>query len=301
VGQEPPPFLFSFGGYGTEPGQLKAPRSLAIHGDEIYVLEYSNKRVSVFDLQGVHLRHWGDPGTEAHQIYLAKQLTVTPEGFVYITDHERDIVQKFTLDGVFVLSWGGTGTADDQFDQPDGITFDADGDIWVVDRINNALKEFDADGNFLSSVVTNDLVGATDLVPAADGTFYATIWNTLYTGMRHLDASATRLGETAARFQSPRGLFRASNGDLYVVATGPPNRAYIVDSTSLEVITDWGGYGPADDQFDAPYDVAIAPNGNVYIADSGHHLVKVFGSPVTTRTTSWGRMKGGFTPRRNAP
>jgi DNA-binding beta-propeller fold protein YncE len=175
-----------------------------------------------------------------------------------------------------------------------GITFDADGDIWVVDRINNALKEFDADGNFLSKVTTADLVGATDVVPASDGTFFATIWNTLYTGMRHVDASANLLGQTATYFQAPRGVFRAPRGDLYVVASGPSNRAYVVDSTSLDLIVDWGGFGPADDQFDQPYDVVVSSTGQVYIADSGHDVVKVFGNPVPTRATSWGRLKGGF-------
>lgn len=143
-------------------------------------------------------------------------------------------------------------------------------------------------------MVGNPLVGATDMIALPDDTFYATIWNTLYTGLRQVDASADVLRQTAFVFQTPRGLSQAPNGDLYIVAAAPVHRATVMNGTTFEKITEWGSFGTADDQFSAPYDVAVAPNGNVYVADSGNDVVKVFGTPVATPTTSWGRLKGGF-------
>ena len=41
-------FVRSFGSQGSGDGQLNGPYGLAVHGDCVYVAEYTNHRVSVF-------------------------------------------------------------------------------------------------------------------------------------------------------------------------------------------------------------------------------------------------------------
>jgi DNA-binding beta-propeller fold protein YncE len=42
------------------------------------------------------------------------------------------------------------------------------------------------------------------------------------------------------------------------------------------VATTWGGPGQGDGQFQEPWGVAVAPNGNVYVADTWNHRVQYF-------------------------
>jgi DNA-binding beta-propeller fold protein YncE len=52
--------------------------------------------------------------------------------------------------------------------------------------------------------------------------------------------------------------------------------AYASDSPLL--LASWGGHGSGPGQFDHPRDVAIAPNGNVYVVDRGNNRVEYFTS-----------------------
>ncbi len=48
------------------------------------------------------------------------------------------------------------------------------------------------------------------------------------------------------------------------------------DSSGTEVAR-WGGYGSGIGQFDHPFGVAVAPNGDVFVADSENHRVHKYG------------------------
>lgn len=287
--QDPPPFQFSFGS-----DVLNRPRSIAVNDTEVFVLEYSGREVSVFDLSGNFQRAWGSDGFADGQFKQPRQLTVTPAGYVYVTDDYRMDVQVFDLQGGFIRKWGGQGSADSLLDHPDGITYDESGNIWVADRTNNALKQFDAEGNHLFTLSGDTrLYGLTDMVVTPQY-IYMTIWSGSFTGMRQWQRDGTYVGQSATVYQAPRGMDQAEGGNLYVVASGPSNRAYIVDPGTLGLLADWGGYGTADDQFGQPYDVAVAPSGAVYIADSDNNLVKVFAYTTEIEPTTWGKLKSHF-------
>ncbi|MEJ2084810.1 MAG: NHL repeat-containing protein [Acidobacteriota bacterium] len=279
--QNTPLFQFKFGGLGPDDGQLSGPRGIAIQGDEVYVVELGNDRVSVFDLAGNFLRMFGESGTS------------------YVTDNTRHTVLKFDPAGNFVLEWGGMGSADSQLNQPQGIAIDGDGDVWVCDRFNTALKEFDDQGTFLSKVEGgNPMSGLTDVILNPDGSFYLTIWGGSYTGMRQFDEDGMVIRSVSASFQAPQGLAQSPDGLLlYVIASGPSNRAWVVDEMSFIVEDNWGGAGSEDDQFSQPWDIATADNGRIYVADRSNHFVKVFEHPVfaddfeTGDTSGWSSMQ----------
>ena len=44
--------MFQFGGEGSENGKLKSPRGLAVHNHKVYVADFYNKRISVFQIDG---------------------------------------------------------------------------------------------------------------------------------------------------------------------------------------------------------------------------------------------------------
>jgi uncharacterized protein (TIGR03663 family) len=56
---------------------------------------------------------------------------------------------------------------------------------------------------------------------------------------------------------------------------------------ALNTIAVWGGQGGAEGMFNAPRNVAIAPDGSVYVADGGNHRIQKFTAEGTFVTT-WG-------------
>jgi DNA-binding beta-propeller fold protein YncE len=51
----------------------------------------------------------------------------------------------------------------------------------------------------------------------------------------------------------------------------------------------WGAQGAGDGQFQEPWGIAIAPNGNVYVADTWNHRIEYF-DPNGTFLGKWGRL-----------
>lgn len=114
-------------------------------------------------------------------------------------------------------------------------------------------------------------------------------------------------GIEAGQFTSPRGIAVAPDGSLYVVDTGNSRIQHL--SAQGEVLQVWGtrydGEGSAPPgQFKEPWDVAVGPDGSVYVADTWNHRVQKF-SANGTFITSWGsgilsdpsNLMGFFGPR----
>jgi DNA-binding beta-propeller fold protein YncE len=55
------------------------------------------------------------------------------------------------------------------------------------------------------------------------------------------------------------------------------------------IATSWGSAGQADGQFQEPWGIAVAPNGNVYVADTWNHRVQYFDSSGKF-LGKWGRL-----------
>ena len=52
----------------------------------VFVTDYANHRVQVFDHDGQFLAAWGEPGTDAGQFISALGVAVGGDGTVYVTD-----------------------------------------------------------------------------------------------------------------------------------------------------------------------------------------------------------------------
>jgi DNA-binding beta-propeller fold protein YncE len=97
-------------------------------------------------------------------------------------------------------------------------------------------------------------------------------------------------GADEGQFASPRGISVASDGSLYVVDTGNSRIQHL--SPQGEVLHVWGtryeGEGSAPPgQFKEPWDVAVGPDGSVYVADTWNHRVQKF-TADGQYLTSWG-------------
>ena len=59
----------TFGSRGSDPGCLEHPLGIALKGDEVYVAEHGNHRISVFTKRGVFVRILGGEGKGAGQLF----------------------------------------------------------------------------------------------------------------------------------------------------------------------------------------------------------------------------------------
>jgi uncharacterized protein (TIGR03663 family) len=87
-------------------------------------------------------------------------------------------------------------------------------------------------------------------------------------------------GAEPGQFSHPRGLALAPDGSLYVADTSNHRIQHL--TSSGEVISTWGRFADlsAGDApggtFNEPWDVAVAPDGTVYVADTWNHRIQHF-------------------------
>ena len=137
---------------------------------------------------------------------------------------------------------------------PDGLAVSPAGDIYVADVSEHVVRSVD----LLTGVIT---VVAGSGSPGSSG-----------------DGGRA----TAARLVSPRGIAFAPNGDLYIADAGAHTVRKVSEASgAITTIAGTGQPGFSGDEGAAtsarlrePCAVAVAPSGDVYIADRGNHRIR---------------------------
>ena len=179
--------------------------------------------------------------------------------------------------------------------RPEGVAVDSSGNIFIADTNNNAVRKVDATTGIISTVVGMCVQGAPLAATGSVPGFLplGSPWPTCGPGTQATAASAglptqnfankpllvTFLDGTAgtsSTLNGPRGLAIDSAGNLLIADTGT-NRIRLLNTTSGVVTTFAGsgtsagstGDGAAANRatLSGPRGVAVAPNGDVYIAD----------------------------------
>ena len=115
---------------------------------DVYVTDELRHLVSVFDRDGLFLRHIGEHGIGEGQFDRPSGIVFNASGRMLVVDTLNHRVQELTTDGEFVNAWGSHGSEDGQFRSPWGITVDSDDHVYVADHKNHRIQKFDPDGNF---------------------------------------------------------------------------------------------------------------------------------------------------------
>ena len=115
---------------------------------DVYVTDELRHLVSVFDRDGLFLRHIGEHGIGEGQFDRPSGIVFNASGRMLVVDTLNHRVQELTTDGKFVNAWGSHGSEDGQFRSPWGITVDSDDHVYVADHKNHRIQKFDPDGNF---------------------------------------------------------------------------------------------------------------------------------------------------------
>lgn len=162
-------YLFEFGGFGVakpaqgveatwDEGELNSPLGIDIDQDgTVYVADFHNDSISVFDADGTFLRRFPDPalvvgrgasGQDGTGIAVTDVAVL--DGKVYATDTYQVLI--FTTEGELLGQFGKPGLEPGDLDHPNGIDVDQAGVIYVADSNNNRVTAFDFEGAVLWSV-----------------------------------------------------------------------------------------------------------------------------------------------------
>lgn len=161
-----------------------------------------------------------------------------PDGGFAVTDGYRNArLARFDRDGALVWERNARGGGPGEFHLPHGVAADAVGNLAVADRRNARLQLFSPDGAFLREIA----------------------------------------GEIAGR---PYGVAYNAQGCLHVVDGGDeldggaPWGGVATFSPDGTLLSRRGGPGPNQGRFLLPHDIAVGPDGAVYVAELGNRRVQ---------------------------
>jgi uncharacterized protein (TIGR03663 family) len=156
----------------------------------------------------------------------------------------EDEYEKVRIQVAAVATWGSFGTAEGQFNHPKGIALGVQSDVYVVDSSNHRVQVFNADGRLLRQ------------------------WG--------------GQGNAPGLFQEPWGIAVDQEGNVYVADTWN-HRIQKFDAQG-GFLTQWGLFGDtagalgATNVFYGPRGIAVDPEGNVLVSDTGNKRILKFTS-----------------------
>jgi uncharacterized protein (TIGR03437 family) len=267
---------------------LAAPRNLASDGHgSLYISDFTANRVyrlapngsltTVAGTGGLGFSGDGGPATAAQLAY-PSGVAVDQSGSLFIADSQNHLIRK--VSGGVISSIARAAT-------PTGLTFDGFGTLYVADP---------GAGQILTIPVTSTPaafpVPAHDATVGSDGYVYAVtgteIVRVSFYGTNAVVAgggnSASGDGGPAqsARLNHPSGVSVDPQGNLYIADRDNHRIRRVSPNGTIATIAGTGVPGNSGDgglatqaQLNSPASVTVDGQGNLYIADTGNHRVRV--------------------------
>ncbi len=240
----------------------------------IWFCEYTGQRVRKITPDGkIHIvagtgakGYTGDGGPALHATFnLPHEIRFDKKGDLFIVDMTNHAVRRVDMKTGIITTFAGSGKAgysgdggpakDAQFKQPHSIQFDPAGDLYICDIGNHVIRKVDMKTGIITTFAGTGKAG-----PTPDG---SPIAGTPLNGPRSLDFDAegnlwlaTREGNQVFKFDIKAGKI------LHVAGTGKKGFT--------------GHGGPAKDAtLSGPKGIAVAPDGNVWLADCESHSIRM--------------------------
>lgn len=238
----------------------------------------------------------------AASFWFPRGVAADASGNLYVADTNNNRIRKITPAGV-VTTLAGTGInssvdgigTEATFSSPIGITVDASGNLYVSESYTSLIRKI----SFLGFSISPALPAG--LVLNADGSITGT--PTVLSAAKDYVITATNAGGSssttvniAVAIAAPAISYTASNQftvNTAITALEVTNTGGVIPSELKGIVSTFAGsntgfYGSTDGtgstaSFNAPNDLTMDVEGNVYVADYGNHIIrKITSSGVVT-------------------
>ncbi|MAG34768.1 MAG: hypothetical protein CL878_00740 [Dehalococcoidia bacterium] len=251
--------------------EVRYPTGLAQGSDgSLYVADTSNHRIrtispegTIFTYVGVGGAGWSGDGDSAanSRVWFPQGLAIDAKGSLYIGDTHNQRVRRVDPDGI-ITTIAGTGLREFSGDggpavKADlnflaGVAVDGSGGVYFADWDNHRVRRIAPDG------VISTIAGTGKGGDAGDG------------------GPATR-----AELRLPFGLALGGDGSLYIADTWNSRIRRIAQDGTISTVAGTGTWAASGDgglaveaQLGFPHGVAVGPDGNIWIADTGNHRIR---------------------------
>ena len=278
------------GGPAAE-AQLNSPWGVAVDGaGNLYIAEASTSRIRKVDATGTittiagirgHRGFSGDGGPAAEaQLASPRGVAVDGAGNLYIADTSNHSIRKVDATGT-ITTIAGTGergfsgdegsAAEAQLNNPWNVAVDGAGNLYIADTSNHRIRKVDATGTITTIAGTGERGFSGDGGPGAE-----------------------------AQLNSPYGVAVDGAGNLYIADRNNHSIREVDATGTITTIAGTGEFGfsgdggpAAEAQLDAPRGVAVDGAGNLYIADTTNHRVRLLTPTATELSLDFAHFANG--------
>ncbi|KNZ69206.1 NHL repeat containing protein [Thermincola ferriacetica] len=218
---------------------------------------------------------------------------------IYVADSGNNRVVVFNRRGEFMFEFGERGVAHPapgykatwspgKFNYPYGIDIDEEtGNIFVADLANQRIQVFDSRGKFIDWFPKGPYGGtATDIFPLAldvkDGKVYIAnpFQVVIFTTRGKFVKDFGMPGKEEGQFDRPNGIAVGDDGTIYV-SDSNNLRVQALDQNGKvkwvygQPVDAWDNFNKKPQQFELPRNIAVGPDGNIYVIDAFDFNIKV--------------------------
>ncbi|MGB9677272.1 MAG: 6-bladed beta-propeller, partial [Candidatus Ratteibacteria bacterium] len=288
-------FLFSINSPEyNQPGHWSYGCSIAVYGNKIYLMDYEEQNIKIFDTNGNYKKSFGESGSGDGKFNFLplNNLAVDSNGRIWVVDGENSRVQVFDSEGNFLFKFGSYGTGNGQFKfsaVAGNIAIDLNGNAYVTDdgTMAGRIQIFNSSGVYQRTIKSAYEGGPTQLVgingPIAilgstnkicvssfnrwkivilnnDGTYYTQI------------GAASGPGRGNGEFDFFLRSIRATANNLYTVENYDNKRVQVFNTSGSFIAK----IGMKEGEFLFPRGITIGPNGNIYVCDYENASIQIF-------------------------
>ena len=274
-------YLRKWGSYGTGQGELRTPLSITLgfNGsavDEVFVADWDNHGVQVYDENGTFKRFIGGNGSANNQFNFASGVAIGPDGLLYAASRNHNKIKVFETNGTYVRSF--TTIA-----HPSDIDFHGD-KLAIGNNAYNTVKIFDKNGTEIGSIGTHNVDSSAPgefkesygLSYSSNGELHVADHNNhriqVFDSNNSYIRSYGMYGEAGV---GPYGL-QITPQNTFLITDVERHRVFEIDENGsflrmTATHKPLSGYG-----LNNPRSAFLAPDNRVYIADTAHHRIQVY-------------------------